>query len=583
MSARPHLHERKFRIGFPVDGGTPELSFIVLIQIGLSKYHTCKGGEASALRANSGAAFVFERVPEDIRERYRFEFEPVPIGNTKTRPDNLTDVGYSDAVACALSIAKTSSQYNSSQPEKTTPLILLSCSFQPHEARQGLTGLLLEKVTNHDLAKSRNSLYNKWRAACQNHALALVLHREDAKVLNQNFSAPQFPLTKTIFVELLGRNFRETPVVSCEEDQLALLAEALCIAPHIFLATPGKDKHRMLALLRFHVVVSLFLLSLVLWMLRGKIAYDTQNKNNPPQTPQSETSQPYHRLLKGDTRLRVYVDKAMGLPSYAHQVLQKLCEENVVSMVSDIAKAQVILRAHDDHIVLALTDVGEFPKPPPVILAHKKENAPKLEEILIHWNKVWNLWTLPAPDTDIKATAKLVKLVKMGSKWRAGETLVSMPHTILKLRHGEPFGIEFSNQGVEKVYATAIYLERDWDIRILFPRGQIEAIPGGETKLLVSLRADTSKSWGREVAKIIVSTIPYDFRELVMPRPTPSRACQQPLVEKTIQKTRMEDLLFPTAFGQKRKRDIVVARRGVSPLENDPDLAILTLSWETVR
>lgn len=67
-----------FRIGFPVDGGDPESSFAIVVSCSPAEYHSCKDGDISKLRENSGAEFVFSRAPLYIRDRYRYEFSLLP-------------------------------------------------------------------------------------------------------------------------------------------------------------------------------------------------------------------------------------------------------------------------------------------------------------------------------------------------------------------------------------------------------------------------------------------------------------------------------------------------------------------------
>ncbi|WP_372370678.1 HEAT repeat domain-containing protein [Candidatus Uabimicrobium sp. HlEnr_7] len=210
-----------FRIGFPVDAGSADLSFIVTVRLTIAESHFCKGGGASGLRENSGAAYVFKRTQLDIQQKYRYEFALAPMPNNKTRPNNLCDFGYSDSAACALAIE----QHRDSYPKKPTetPLLLISCSFVSQPQQQGLKNLLLEKVTTDDEIEARESLANKWQAACKNKALALILHEDDAKILGKELSIKLTPLDKLDFLEPLS-----TPhLISCQTDQWPLLLKKL--------------------------------------------------------------------------------------------------------------------------------------------------------------------------------------------------------------------------------------------------------------------------------------------------------------------------------------------------------------------
>lgn len=218
------------RLGFPVDAGMPEASFIVIVNLRLARFHSCKGGGTSGLRENSGAALVFDLAPEHIRKEYRFEFETVPLPCASVRPDNLADAGLSDAAACALALA--GYKPGEDRLETEGPLVLVSCAFAPHERNRGLYGVLLEKV-----ARDRQgvaSLRNKWEAARRNNALALVLHREDAALLGE-FGIKALTLQKDIFRHLSRRAIPKQPIViSCASGQMSLLARELGGDPWLF-------------------------------------------------------------------------------------------------------------------------------------------------------------------------------------------------------------------------------------------------------------------------------------------------------------------------------------------------------------
>ena len=133
-----------FQIGFPIDAGCPDLSFIVITRLTIADSHSCTGGGTSGLRENGGAAYVFRRASTTIQHKYRYEFTPIPMPNSKIRPDNLCDVGYSDTGACALALAQYKIQQKAT---RNAPLLLISCAFVPHPPQQGLRNIVIEKVT----------------------------------------------------------------------------------------------------------------------------------------------------------------------------------------------------------------------------------------------------------------------------------------------------------------------------------------------------------------------------------------------------------------------------------------------------
>lgn len=223
-----------FMIGYPVDGGNADSSFIVKLWIDTAKTHSCLGGAIGGLSRKSGAAFVWERVPEYIQDNYCYVFDPIKPEKQRCTPKNICDSGFSDAAACALAVAQCS-QPTDSNP----PLILISCSFCNQDRRLGLTGLKLEKVTlREDPRKSEDTLKNKWAAVCKNNALALVLHEFDAKLLSQVIDIEPIKLQKDTFERILEqkKDKREPYLISCQPNQLPDLAEALGVNPTPFLS-----------------------------------------------------------------------------------------------------------------------------------------------------------------------------------------------------------------------------------------------------------------------------------------------------------------------------------------------------------
>lgn len=208
-----------FRVGFPVDAGSRELSFIVTTRVVVANTHFCTGGQGSGLRENSGAAYVFCRALPEIQQKCRYEFTLTPMPNSKTRPDNLCDVGYSDSGACALAIE----QYYNQTKSLAAPLLLVSCAFVAQPQQYALNNIMLEKVTGPNKEEARESLLNKWHAACNNNARALILHRDDAEILSETLSIKSLCVKEANF-----EKESTTPyLISCETHQWPLLLAKL--------------------------------------------------------------------------------------------------------------------------------------------------------------------------------------------------------------------------------------------------------------------------------------------------------------------------------------------------------------------
>ena len=236
-------------IGFPVDSGDPESSFIIKIKRRANAdRHSYKIGQRilsiESLRVGSGAQYVFERVAGDIKRKYRFQFEVISQFEfpEKIEEEEIIDSGDSDGTACALAIHQNDASGADSH------LILISCSLSIQDSDRGLVGNLLEKVTNEDSERDKReseaSLERKWQTACNCQAFALVLYEDDANLLGKNIKVVPENLQRDTFGNLLKRNEQErkTYLVSCKVDQLPLLAEALGIDPNPFLSTEDREK-----------------------------------------------------------------------------------------------------------------------------------------------------------------------------------------------------------------------------------------------------------------------------------------------------------------------------------------------------
>lgn len=251
-----------------------------------SAYHYCKGGKNSGLREGSGAAFVYERVPEHIHRQFCYEFEiiPHPPNIQDISPKYLCDVGYSDSVACALAVAQ--AQLGRAT-DTTAPLVLISCSFAPHACNQGLKNLVLGRVSSNDGGEAMASLYNKWCASQANKALAMVLHEDDAEELQKMIGRRVLPLTEDVFE---GLGAPEEPVlISCKSDQLESLIKALRLPAALFAeevnrpgSIPASADAAVPTLKRKAGNVALAIFSLLIVLISAKFLWPQQSKTAAP-------------------------------------------------------------------------------------------------------------------------------------------------------------------------------------------------------------------------------------------------------------------------------------------------------------
>ncbi|NUM34910.1 MAG: hypothetical protein HUU50_10220 [Candidatus Brocadiae bacterium] len=222
-----------FRIAYPVDAGTPEDSFLVVVRKQKQRQHSIKSGGVSRLGNKSGASFVYERLRLDETSQYYFEFDIIgkdQPANTRLNPEDIFGSGTSDAVACVLGFRQ-----DRDGSTGKDPLVCISCSLEFQDIAYGLDCLKIEKVTEKDNPSSLKSLKNKWAACKKNKAIALVLYEEDAQLLcRDNDSVKQIPLSENTFAELAQKAHSDSmPVVVCKRDDYSLLSTALGIAPPV--------------------------------------------------------------------------------------------------------------------------------------------------------------------------------------------------------------------------------------------------------------------------------------------------------------------------------------------------------------
>ncbi|NUM34499.1 MAG: hypothetical protein HUU50_08145 [Candidatus Brocadiae bacterium] len=575
-----------FLVGFPVDAGTPELSYLVLVRARLARYHSCKGGTTSALRQNSGSMFVWERLPQNIKERYRFEFETIPFSPPNARPDNLVDSGYSDSLASALAISYYAS--NPDDQKSIKHLVLFSAAFQYQEKNQGLDNARLEQISQEDsIESSAYSLYNKWMACCKNNALALVLAKRDADLLERQFGIHPLSIQKNIFYDLIKqKKENQTTVVSCHPEELPLLAEAMDLKwPFL---QKGLSLKKIQGILAFFVAMALTLalsFSLRIWdkqedfafwqelsihkiyhaldkvelgggavqgvshgsifLLISKqhpqkaalvmvedvsslqsIAYLITKKEWDSISPKridlpftwlsslslvDEESWKARELFRNPKQkaFKIYIaqENQAKIPLYIQNTLQNLEQEQWIQISQDISASHAVISYREKAIMLYPTES---------YLSHKKEipflsidleedqaSAKKLRDTLLEWKRVHLILDWQAPETSLSVSVRLKKMKAIAES-------TEMPH----LDHAEIFGIEVENHSKEKIYPLILHINSLWHLQCLYPINEPQAIEAGKSKIVIKLKVDSQKIWGKETAKILITTFPISPKEL---------------------------------------------------------------------
>lgn len=205
-----------FKIGFPVDTGEEQSAYGIFVQLTKGDKHYCKDGSTSNLRSNSGATFSFERCRHKIQRYKVFEFEiiPSPPNLEDITPENMCDVGYSDAVCCALAT------YSSRSPQIP---IFISCTFASQKKTLGFRNIQLSPV-----AQTPNgplSLAVKYAAARKCGVAALFLHEKDAQSLYRTMPCDIIPLSNITKKTLHNR--KTLIIVSCQSSDFKNLVKLI--------------------------------------------------------------------------------------------------------------------------------------------------------------------------------------------------------------------------------------------------------------------------------------------------------------------------------------------------------------------
>ena len=204
--------------------------------------------------------------------------------------------------------------------------------------------------------------------------------------------------------------------------------------------------------------------------------------------------------------------------------LNRLAAARVIRLVDSADHADALVQVAHNHLSIAWTTASSrasgLPRQPPreiasfAVSAHR-DYSPRLERILLRLCRVRNLLALAPLANNLSAIARLVRIRWDGRHWQiSGSLALGAASLIPRLRHGDKFGIEFSNAGEQPVYPTIIHIDSQAQIKHLFPtNGRQAAVAVKTTSLLVALQADTSQTRGRETAKILVTSEPQDFSD----------------------------------------------------------------------
>ncbi|WP_372364801.1 hypothetical protein [Candidatus Uabimicrobium sp. HlEnr_7] len=239
-------------IAFPVDENID--SYIVKINYikGNGKDTAFCLGEnnksyASDLPKNSGAYKLWQRISEQYKDRYSFQFDPVRSGKSLNaditldeaplRPEDISDFvtwrGTSDSLAWAMAIAAAFSSY---KKQETNPLLIAfsaDIDFEPQNLE--LFYPIIKPLCQDGSIKAIDSLQRKWQATRDNNGKVLVLHEKDAILLKKSLNDKEIrfvQLEKNTFKQIEQQNVPH--IVSCKPSDIKVLCESLNITKGFF-------------------------------------------------------------------------------------------------------------------------------------------------------------------------------------------------------------------------------------------------------------------------------------------------------------------------------------------------------------
>ncbi|BBM86236.1 caspase family protein [Candidatus Uabimicrobium amorphum] len=310
----------------------------------------------------------------------------------------------------------------------------------------------------------------------------------------------------------------------------------------------------------------------------------------------------------GDLRLQLFIEhefyneelhrKAISFEYFtAHHpllsaTLKQLEEVNAVKMVSKLQKADAILRvgkkkaavvwAQGDNI-LDSSPISKNHEPKgfgPVLLNNSKQSCLKLEDILLHMGKAYNLITLNPIEEWNGFTVDLVDLEEIDESDDIDE-IVAIDDEMPSFEDLRQIGFLFHNNTDSDVYPHVIYIDSSLQIQVLYPPKSVPddveiSVGPGQKRILSGLELESLDENGRETLKIIVSSIHQDFSELELHSLSKSRAQKISETEQTV----IGNLLFQSVFSKKRSTFGAFCKRA-RLLKQPPRWTVLTKRWIT--
>ncbi|NUM37297.1 MAG: caspase family protein [Candidatus Brocadiae bacterium] len=302
------------------------------------------------------------------------------------------------------------------------------------------------------------------------------------------------------------------------------------------------------------------------------------------------------KIEKGQALLERSPMKQEELPDHFQKLLYALEEEKLLKNVHNFQEANVILRVGNSTAVVVWAESDSIISPnliqdpsqyepkgfgPILLQGEKTQEAMKLKNIFVQFNKIRNLLTLEMQEEELNAQVNLVGIRQKGGRYLIQGDLPQTKDMEIEITHNQTMGITFTNRSEKRLYPTVLYLGNDLEINIAYPfAGETEYfVAPNKTKLLACWKIDTSQFTGRESLKLIVTTKPVDLNGVQLPSLPQSKGDSKAKTRGSI-----ENIIWQMAFSAERGQYAgQIVRGSACRMPELPQWSVITTGWKAVK